>query len=441
MLFAAVSWWWIPSLVLSFPRDGELGLPAVFLGAIIVGIALCVCFRFRHSPWSFVVWLPLIVLTAVATGAFWLGAASIRLGGAGAAPLEGVFALICLALAIVATGTLVLCALARPRVYSRWAMGIGFVNLGVIAVATWQADEHAGREIVLVHVLDPRGVPLREASIRYEVYGYGSGGTRPHSPARRGGPVLSDANGVVQIEARAMRHEVEAVVSKPEYRDLAFNLGMQFDRWWQNRSLRLMVPSSRRSVMASVPCKKPITFSVYLSPKSEIPSALVYTTASAVLTGAGPYKGFLNVESGQFSGDESGDLEFEVVLEREGRRARPKLTVTGRNGAEVQLVPHAISVSGNLSPYEHVYGIAPVNDYVSSIVVPVGSSPGPTVYVRARAGALFARMELDARNPADDVVHISANIALNPTGSRSLEAVWDGRERKTTKIAIRTSAP
>jgi hypothetical protein len=129
-------------------------------------------------------------------------------------------------------------------------------------------------------------------------------------------------------------------------------------------------------------------------------------------------------------------MEFEIYVDH-----RPKLVATARSGAGIQLVPFAVSVSGPISPYEHVYNVAPESGYVSSLDVPVHSSPGPTVYVRAKNGALYARMELDASHRADDNgVKISANIALNPSGSRSLEGFRRSARPKVTEAGIRTSA-
>jgi hypothetical protein len=369
-----------------------------------------------------------------------IGCVSGRLGGAGAAPLEGVVTLIFLGMGVVATIAFVVCVLARPRVYTASSVIIGLANTAALAFAAHQAHTHAAREYQFLYVLDPQGRPLSGTAVRYEVYGYGRGGTRPSSPTVRRGPVLSDESGLVRLDSRAMRHEVEAVVSKSGYRDVAFNLGMQYGKWWPARSLQVTVPSSGLTASASVPCVKPLAFSIYLSPASEAPGPLVYTHAE--IAGVAPYKCFLDVETGQFNGSEpSGDVEFDLTLEKEGPRERPRLRVTACTGGGIQLVPYAVSLSGRLSPYEHVYNIAPTSGYVSSLEVPLQSSPGPTLYVRSRNGALYARMELDALMTGDDSwVKTRANLAVNPSGSRSLEGFRFSSHPKITKAVIGDAA-
>jgi hypothetical protein len=132
---------------------------------------------------------------------------------------------------------------------------------------------------------------------------------------------------------------------------------------------------------------------------------------------------FLNLETGKFSDDPNADLRFDLFFERDRQYERNRLRITGLNQTQVLQVPSNVSLADSLSPYEHVFRIAPKDGYQTETVVQEpGSSGNGTIYVRGRGGKFYARLTVDASGRSNEKeARCWVKLCLNPTGSRLLE--------------------
>lgn len=413
---ATIVWWIIPAVVRFVPRIDEASAGLAFACLLALPVALSLCAAFREARWIALIWIPVLV---------WTSFFALMTFGAVAREHGGFAMLIGLPVATVLGIAAILCLVCRPRVYSVPLMILAVANTAAVSYATRQTNRQATRQDITLHILDSTGKPLSGASVRYIRYGYGAGGT--HVFDANGGPILSSDDGVAVIPSRRMRYETKGTIIKPGFRDVLFTVDMQYSKWDKDRGVTVSTTETKNIARGRIPAAEPVTFSIYLPPESDVPDRLqpVKHMEAKADIGRGPQAAHvLNVETGMFGNDPAGDLRFDLFFEVEdGRHERPRLRISGLNGAKVCQVPHDLSFSGSLSPYEHIFRIAPQNGYQDETVIQrPGSSPGPMIYVSARDGHLYARMTVDAWGRSDESkARCRVHLFVNPTGDRRLE--------------------
>jgi hypothetical protein len=412
-------WWLVPLLMrLSSGAAGAAPLVLPLLLLLSLGVTLPVCAENRNAEWVVLIWIPAFLWNAIGAGAMWLeclGAFGVMFGGE-AIVITGVFAI---GLSI-ATVLLVF----RHPLFDFESRSMAFailaiVNTAAVSYATREATFRANRQDVVVRILDSKGAPLSDATVSYKVYGYGDRGNRPSEPDITGGPISSDGNGVVRLRSMAMRHEMDGVISKPGFRQISFNLGMQYDEWNCSRDLKILTDKSGEVSRLFVPSKgkEPVAFSIYLPPESDTPRGIQFLEGNIGVEGTGSLRSYLDVETGKFNKDPSGDLQIDASFTFDGHVRRDHLMVTGINGASV--------LAENPSVYERTYLIAPESGYKTSLFIENGDVN--EIYVRARNGRLFARVGLEIiaqypRSGEEWSATVYSKVYVNPGGSRLLES-------------------
>lgn len=418
---AALAWWTLPVLVRFSPRNEAASTAITLICLFAFAACLWAFVRFRRSGWIVVIWVPFLVWSGA--GALWVlgSAASQPRGGPDAAPLEGVAMALGLAVALVLGGAAVLAWVWRPLVWSAPLMLLAMANTAVVSYATRQANRSATRQDIAMHILEPSGKPIPGASVRWERYGYGRGGTDVLDTS--GGPLVSDENGTVVLPSRSMRCKMKGTIAKPGFREVLFTVGMQFSKWDKERDVRISTRETPDIAWASIPTATPVAFSIYLPPEADALQPLRAFNLARKLTGTERLNAYLNVETGKFTDRQSdADLEFEAFFETEGQYNRMRLRVNGINGTTLQIVPFQSDLVGKLSPYENVFLSAPENGYGETALVPINHSPGAQIYIRARDGRFFARAEVGGSGrAAEHSARLYGQLFVNPTGSRLLE--------------------
>ena len=421
---ATMVWWVVPLLVRLQPRTDELSGGVAFGCLLALAVALSFCARFRQAGWIVLIWLPVFVWTCLGAVMTFGAIAGEPHGGPNAAPLEGVATLIALAVALALSVAAILCLVFRPRLYPTPLIVLAVVNTGAISFVTPQANRQATRQDIVLRIIDPTGKPVPAASVRFERYGYGPGGTDVFDA--RGGPLLSGVDGVVTVPSRRMRYETRGTISKPGFRGIDFTVEMQYSEWDTNRGVTISTPETPNIARGHIPTAEPVTLSIYLPPVSDVPNPaqpIKRLEANSDIGQGSSAARFFNIETGKFSNDATGDLRFDIFFEMDGQYERPRLRITGLNEAQVLQVAPNVSFTGNLSDYEHVFRIAPQSGYQNeTVVLQPGSSPGPMIYIKARGGKMFARMTVDASGRRNEKeARCRVHLYLNPAGSRLLE--------------------
>lgn len=425
VLGATIVWWFVPVVVWHLPHHDEPSAGFAFACLVGLVVALSLCALGREKRWVVLIWIPLLVWTSFGALAAFDEVASEPHGGPNAAPLEGVVMLIGLAVALILGIAAILCLVWRPRTYSRPLMILALVNTAAVSYATWQGNRQATSQEIFLHILDSSGKPLSGASVRYARYGYGPGGKDVFDA--EGGPIVSGEDGIAVIPSRRMRYETKGTISKPGFRDVLFTVDMQYSEWDKDRGVTVSTRETNNIAHGRIPTVEPVTFSINLPPQNDAPDRLhpVKHMEAESDIGQGPQAAHIfNLETGKFSNDPAGDLRFDVFFERDdGGYERARLRISGINGARVLQVPPEISLSASLSPYEHIFRIAPQSGYGDEAVIQRPSdSPEPTIYVAARDGRLYARMTVYAAGRSFEAkAQCRVQLFLNPTGGRQLE--------------------
>lgn len=426
-------WWLLPLAVLLIsPGADALPLVLAFLFAVSLVLAIPICAQCRNSVWIVSIWVPAFAGSVIGAGKLWLESAialSTMFGGAAGLIIGGI--------ALALTFAAILCLVFHPRLNDNSGVAtvlsaLAIANMVAISYVTHEVSFKVNRQDIIVHVIDPKGMPISGAAVSYKVYGYGDRGERPSQPDITGGPIETDKNGIVRLRSLGMRHEVDGVISKTGFREISFNVGMQFDKLQAVRDLKISTPESGIIAESTVPSKDSVEFSIYLPPKADTPGEIQCIDANTGLSGIGKLSSFLNVETGKFSNTASGDLEFEASFKLDGDNRLTQLQVTGINGSSVLQFGWPLKLSGNLSPYEAVYLIAPESGYTTTLTVNESGNE-PTIYVRAPDGHSFVRVMVNlmvhgqVRYAAENKpwsANIDAKIYKNSTGSRLLESPW-----------------
>ncbi len=426
---ATLVWWAIPILVRLQPRSDEVS-GGLALGCLIgLAVALSLCASFRRAPWIVLIWIPLFVWTCLAAAKSFEAFRGGPLGGASAAPLEGLATLIILATALLFSVEGVLCLVWHPNTISYPLIALAVLNTAAISFVTPRANLKATQQDIALRILDSSSNPVAGATVTFKRYGYGSGGTDVFD--FEGGSLISGGDGVVVIPSRRMRYETRGMISKPSFRDVLFTVGMQFSEWDKERSVHVSTRESGQIAYGTIPTVESVALSIYLPPLSDAPEplhALKRLTAATDIGRSDEAARFFNIDTGNFSKDPSGDLMFELFFEKDSRFPEDnyevvKVRVTGLNGTQVLQLPYAVSLSEDLSSYEHIFRIAPESGYHDEIILQdAGSLPGPTIYLKMRGGRIYGRMDVHAWGRSDQKkAPCEVWLYLNPTGQRQLE--------------------
>jgi hypothetical protein len=422
---ATFVWWIIPIVVRLQPQNYKPSLGLAITCLIGVAAAISLCALFRKTRWIILIWIPVFIWTGLGAVMTFGAIAKEPHGGPNAAPLEGVAILISIAVGLLFTVIVILCVVWRPKAYSIPLLILAVGNTAAVTCATRLSERQATRQEMFLHVLDSNGKPLSGASVRYTRYGYGPGGSDVFDG--EGGPILSDNYGIAKISSRRMRYEIKGTVTKPGFREVRFDVGMQFNEWDKDRSVWLSTPETEHIAFGSIQTAEPVTLSIYLPSQSDAPDRLHAVKRMQVQADIGQGNQathVLNLETGKFGNGPEGDLRFDLYSEMEdGRYMRNRLRITGVNGAKVFQVPPTVCLSGALSSYEHMFKVAPQTGYQDETVIQnPGSLPGPMIYVSARDGHLYARMSVDVYGRANEAkARCSVTLFVNPTGNRQLE--------------------
>ena len=417
--WSAVLIWWICPLML--PVLLAHGVLNGLLLACAFGyfVSIFFCARFRSEKWSALVWIPMFawILCGMYVCIHDFLFAGLKSHGwtASADEFIGIIGiLICCVPAAV-------CWLVRPRYFSTALVCMAVLNTVAVSLATRQVYRFLTKQGIIVHILDSAGNPLPGASVSFERYGYGNWGTSVFDG--KGGPIYSDASGTVVMPSRQMRFETKATISKPGFRQVNFTLGMQYDKWDELRDVNISTPQTHNIARGFIPTTDPLTFSIYLPRQSEGPDPLQpvrHMETKSFIGDAPMAANYLNVETGRFNPDPSGDLYFYVYPEKDadGINLQQRLLIKGINGTKNFQGTPSVSLTGNLTPFEQMFRIAPQKGYQEDIVARDGD-----IYVSARNGKLYVRMTVETfiENRERTRARCLVNLYVNPTGSRELE--------------------
>ena len=418
-------WWIIPLLVRLQPQNYKPTAGLVIACVIGVGAVISLCALFRKTRWIILIWIPVFIWACLGAVMTFGVIAKEPHGGPNAAPLEGVAIIIGIVVGLLLTVAAILCFVWRPKAYSIPLLILAVGNTAAVTYATRHSERQATRQEMFLQVLDSSGKPLSGASVRYTRYGYGPGGSPVFDG--EGGSILSDKNGIAKIPSRRMRYETKGTITKPGFREVRFDVGMQFSEWDKDRSVWLSTPETEHIAFGSIQTAEPVTLSIYLPSQSDAPDHLHPVKRMQVQADIGQGNQathVLNLETGKFSNGSEGDLRFDLFSEMEdGRYMRNRLRISGVNGAKVFQVPPTVCLSGALSSYEHIFKVAPQTGYQDETVIQnPGSLPGPMIYISARDGHLYARMSVNVYGRANEPkARCDVKLFLNTTGNRHLE--------------------
>lgn len=424
-LLGAIALSWLPVVLFLSLAGNKATEPKAFgfaaAGAMLVVVVYVIS---RKHAWSAILWVPLMLFAAIG-GLTLLGIGiSTPTSGPSAAPLEGVAVLMMLLLAagfglIAMTGGLL-----RPKTWNASLLVIAGLNTALMAVATSSGYRGVTAQEILINLSDPSGSPVPGAAVKYERFGYGAGGSTVFDAS--GGPLYSDGEGVVRVPSRRMRYETRMRISKEGFREITVILGMQFSEHDKTRTFSISTVHTRAIASGVVPATDPVRLSLHLSPEADLPSPQVrhfgLYSKHDVQPDLPPKS--LDLETGKFTADLTGDLGLEYYSATMNRFRDQRLRVRGLNGVQVCLVSRDLEISSPQSPYPHLYRIAPESGYQTEVIIEnPGNSPGPCVYVRAADGKLHGRLCLEALGDGvNETPRYSGTLEINPSG-RNLEWV------------------
>lgn len=414
--------WVLPVFVMWLSRSEEDAKAIPLAVGLGVGLPLMVYFFNRAKSWSVILWVPLVAFGVIGT-LFVAGSVLEQpSGGPDAAPLEGVATLMGLGLALLLGLLTASCLILRPKFLPFPTVTLAVTNTLVMLLVMVNGIPGVTGQDIILHVIDRDQKPVSGASVIFERFGYGPGGSQVFD--EKGGPIESDENGIVIIPSRRMRYETHATITKPDCRDVMLTIGMQFNASDKHRRFVISTYDSRALAYGNLPATDPVRATVFLASKSDGPDpALKHMNLYSKNDVGDAVPRFLNIETGKFSADQPADLQLEMFAELNENYWEPRLRIIGLNGTEVLQVPNELSLTEPISPYEHVYRIAPESGYQSKMVVlkPCGS-PGQTIYIRARDGRLHGRLNLDAQGDGRQLrARYSGDLFINNSGSRRLE--------------------
>lgn len=378
----------------------------------------------RQHVWSLILWVPLVLFALVGSMGIFVQALSQPTSGPNAAPLEGVIVLFMLVIA-AGLGALVLAGgLFLPKAWSTSMLMVSTVNTALMFVASSQGYREATGQMILIHLRDPSGAPVAGAAVRYDRYGYGAGGRDVFDGS--GGPLYSNEMGLVEVPSRRGRYETNMKISKNGFRDITVKVDMQLSDRDETRSVVISTYESRVIASGAIPAAEPLHLPLYLSPSADAPASevrqLSLYSKSDLPHEIKPQS--LDLETGKFTADLTGDLQLEYFSETMTRFRDRRLRIRGLNGAQVFLVEYHKPRTLSQLSYEDTYRFAPKEGYQTEIVIKnPGSSAGSAVFVRDADGRMHGILNIVALGDAlDEVPRYSGSLLINPSG-RHLEYV------------------
>lgn len=425
-LLGAIVITWLPVALFlwlsSDPKTAFRAPCAALAGAAVVGATHLFS---RKQAWSLVLWVPLI-LSAAGGGLTLLGAGlSTPTSGPNAGLLEGVAVLRMLLIAVGLGGVVFAGAWFRPHNWSTTMLVIGLLNTALIFVAGNSGFRISTGQEVMLHLSDPTGKPVAGAAVRFERFGYGSGGAEAFDAS--GGPFHSDEEGVARVPSRRMRYKTRMTVNKEGFREIAVTLDMHFSERARMRSYTVSTHETRAIATGTVPATYTPVIPLCLSPVSDAPTSKVVhfgLYSKHDLPKTVPPKS-LHLKTGKFVSDLSGDIELEYFSASMTHYRDQRLRLRGLNGAQLYLVSQNECLPTTThTRYEQLYRIAPQSGYNHEVIIAnPGNSPGPVVYVRASDGKTHGRLCIEALgNGVDETPRYSGTLEINPSG-RNLEWV------------------
>jgi hypothetical protein len=423
VVIAALVLWLVPVVVRIEPRDDEFLTRAAVAKLLALVIALMLCRRFRHAGWIVCVWVPVLAFASIGAVMSLVAAANELQLRHSMAPLAGLASAFCFGRAVILGLTAIAALRWHPRTLSWPLLLFAAANTAAVSFASMKADRAAKRQDIAIQVLDAAGRPVPGAAVTYAGYSYGPGGK--HVLDTEGGPVITGREGTAVIPSQHMRYETKGGVSKRGYRTVHFTIGMRYRKWDTKRSVTLSTYETPNIAHGTIPAAEPVAFTVYLPEDTKGAQYLRPVTHRTVTGQIGEGSAtFLNVESGTFSDDPGADLRFDAFYELvDGGYMRPRLRIAGLNGTRVVQVPPLLSFSRPVSPYEHMFRVAPASGYEDETVIQeAGSSPGPMIYFSARDGRLYGRFTVNAAFRNDrGPTRCRVELYTAPLGSRYLE--------------------
>lgn len=376
----------------------------------------------RQHAWSLIPWGPLVLYALVGSVVILGLALSVTTSGPSAGATEGVAVLIMLIMAAGLGALFLAGGLCHPKTWSVSMLLVGTVNTALMFVACSQGYREATSQQIIVQLRDPSGAPIAGAAVRYDRNGYGAGGK--HVFDGSGGPLYSDEAGLVKVPSRRGRYETNMKISKNGFRDITVKMNMQLSDRDQTRGIVISTYESRAVASGVIPAAEPLHLPLYLSPTSDVPSSEVqrFSPRSRSDLSRDTKPQSLDLETGKFAADLSGDLQLEYFSETMTRFRDQRLRIRGLNGVQVFLVEHPKHQMISELSYEDAYRFAPNEGYQTEIVIKnPGDSPGPAVYVRAADGRMHGLLNINALGDAiDEVPRYSGTLLINPSG-RHLE--------------------
>ncbi len=404
-----------------------LAFSAAPLAVIIILIAVFLfgaiaCTSIRERPTAFVIWFPITAITAfffVVSLPLFFAEADLQNN---MAPLAGFAVIVFGCLLLIAVGILAICYRARPRKFPPLICWLTVLNTITVGLAGSSIHGWRTAENLEIRVLDSSGKPIEGVAAEYKVFGYGPQGTKPLSSTIRGGPVVSKADGFLTLQSREGRHALEAALSKDGYAAVDVSIGMQYNKWQNTRRVSIDVGHAL-AALAEVPVGNPVRFSVYMAKLAEIQPPARKVKLSASLSEAPNI--CVDLIGNRFSEDDNADVRLEFFGEKDEQGyLRKRIRVVGLNGAGVTQVPYYSNLSDTPSTFENVMQVAPIDGYEASIVIQrPGSSGEPTIYVRARDGRTFARLDIqDNYKPgtSDSNTRVRVELVKTSDPSRAL---------------------
>lgn len=422
-LIAAIALSWLPAvLFIAFSASKDTESQAMAAAAMGAAVVIVTYLLSRQHAWSLILCVPSVLFALVGSLGMFVQGLSQSTSGPSAAPLEGVAVLFMLIIA-AGLGALVLaCGLFRPKAWSVSMLSVGTVNTALMFVVCKQGYSEATSQQIIVQLRDPSGKPVAGAAVRYDRYGYGAEGKHVFDGC--GGPIYSDETGLVKVPSRRGRYETNMKISKNGFRDITVKMDMQLSEFDQTRGIVISTYESRAVASGAIPAIESLHLPLYLSPTSDVPSSEVqrFSPRSRSDLSRDTKPQSLDLETGKFTSDLSGDLQLEYFSETMTRFRDQRLRIRGLKGTLVFLVEHPKHQMISDLSYEGSYRFAPNEGYQTEIVIKnPGDSPGPAVYVRAADGRMHGLLNINALGDAiDEVPRYSGTLLINPSG-RHLE--------------------
>jgi hypothetical protein len=423
-LLVAIAITWLPVVLFvwlsSDPKTASKASGTALAGAAVVVATYAFS---RKQAWSLILWIPLI-LTAALGSLFLLGTGlSTPTSGPSAGPLEGVAVLLMLVIAVGLCAFVFASAWFRPKSWSTTILVIGLLNSALIFMTGSSGFRIATGQEIMLRLSDPAGKPVAGAEVRFERFRYGHGGAESFEAS--GGPFRSDSEGVARVPSRRMRYKTRMTVHKEGFREITVTLHMQLAEHDRMRAYTVSTYETPAIATGTVLATDTPVIPISLSPLSDAPTSKVvrFSLFSKHDLQETITPKSLELKTGKFADDLSGDIELEYFSASMTRYRDQKLRLRGLNGVQLFLASHNERFpTATHTLYEQLYQIAPQSGYEHEVIIDnPGNSPGPVVYVRALDGKLHGRLCIEVLgNGVDETPRYSGTLVINPSG-RMLE--------------------